>query len=229
MILVFSGRGRDFLQVIFAQSPGPAPLHLLEVILAADIAHENQTLDGFHISASGDHINGNRDSGIVVVAEGTEDRLRIFCRISDLFAELVSLAKLLADDLNDIIRMTVRLGKDQCFGNLFAPREQGSIQIILEGANDCADLAWVDNVFIKLRRPVVYILVQLRPSLLTGQTIAVLYHLFEDSTALLANLRFDQENILANIDAINDGLFSGVFADDVLVKESEGALVRCGG
>ena len=91
------------------------------------------------------------------------------------------------------------------------------------------DLAWVDNVFIKLRRPVVYILVQLRPSLLTGQTIAVLYHLFEDSTALLANLRFDQENILANIDAINDGLFSGVFADDVLVKESEGALVRCGG
>ena len=43
-------------------------------------------------------------------------------------------------------------------------------------------------------------------------------HLLQNGAALLAHYRFDQENILTHINAIHNGLFPGVFTDDVLVK-----------
>ena len=46
--------------------------------------------------------------------------------------------------------------------------------------------------------------------------------------AALGHLGFNQENILSHIDAVDDGLFTGIFADHVFMEKGKGALVRCG-
>ena len=45
-------------------------------------------------------------------------------------------------------------------------------------------------------------------------------------SACLPNLRFDQENIFADIYTVNDGLFARVFADDILLEVCKCTLVR---
>ena len=153
------------MQVILAQCTCAASLHLLKIVLAAYVAHENQTLDGLNISAGGYHINGNSNSGVIVIAEGAENGLRVFCRVSNLLAELIALAKLFTDDLNNIISMAVSLGKYKGLWNFLAARKERGIKVILESADNCAYLAWINNIFIKLRRAVIHIFVKLRPTL----------------------------------------------------------------
>ena len=43
--------------------------------------------------------------------------------------------------------------------------------------------------------------------------------------AAFSHLGFDEKNILTHIDAIDDGLFPGIFANHILIEESKGALV----
>ena len=45
----------------------------------------------------------------------------------------------------------------------------------------------------------------------------------------LGDVGFDEVDIVADIDAVGDGLFVGVFGDDVLVEEAEGAFIRRSG
>ena len=45
---------------------------------------------------------------------------------------------------------------------------------------------------------------------------------------VFANLRFNQENVLPYVYAINNSLFPGILADYIFVKKSEGALIRRG-
>ena len=123
VILVLRGGRGDLLQIVLAEHTGAAPFHLLKIILAANIAHEDQALDGLHICPGGDHVNGNGNTGIIIVAEGAENSLRTICLTGDLLAEVITLAKLLPDDLNDIIRMAVGLGEDQRLGYFAAMRE----------------------------------------------------------------------------------------------------------
>ena len=123
MILVLRCGRRDLLQVVLAEGAGAAPFHLLKIILAANIAHEDQALDGLYVRPGGDHVNGNGNTGIIIVAEGTENSLRAFRLTGDLLAKVIALAKLLPDDLNDIIRMAVGLGEDQRLGHFAAMRK----------------------------------------------------------------------------------------------------------
>lgn len=71
---------------------------------------------GFTSVPGGDHVNGNGNTGIIIVAEGAENSLRTVRLTGDLLAEFIALAKLLPDDLNDIIRMAIGLGKNQRLG-----------------------------------------------------------------------------------------------------------------
>ena len=68
------------------------------------------------------------------------------------------------------------------------------------------------------------------PALFAGEFVAAVnkpsrfYH-----RALLGNIRFNVINVLRNIHAVDHRLFVGVFADDVLIEEPEGAFVGGGG
>lgn len=123
VILILRGIRGNLLQIVLTQSPGTAAFHLFKIVLAADIPHEDLTLDRFYIRTGRNHIHGNGNSGVIPIPEFTQNRFRILGGVSNLFAKFVSLTKLFPDDLNDIIRMTVGLGKDQGFGYDLPPWE----------------------------------------------------------------------------------------------------------
>ena len=125
--------------------------------------------------------------------------------------------------------MAICLGKNQSLGYFLTPGKQGCIESILKSTDNGADLTGVHNIPIKLRGTVINIFVQLCPPLFSGKAVAVFHHLLEDGATLLAYFCFNQEDILTHIDAIDDGLLSGVFADNILIEERKSALVRCCG
>ena len=229
MILVLRGGGRHLLQIVLVQGAGAAALHLLEIVLAAHVAHEDQALDGLHIRPRGDHVHGDGNTGIVVVAEGAQNGLRAVRLTGDLLAEFIAFPKFLPDDLDDIIRVAVGLGEDQRLWDFAAVREKLREQIIPEGADHGADLAGIHNIPIQLCRSIDQVLVHLFPALGAGQAVPVLDLLLEDHRAVFRHVGLDEENVLAHIHAVDDGLLAGILADHVLIKESKGALVRRGG
>lgn len=176
------------MQIISSKHARTAPSRLLKVILAAHVAHENQTLKRFDVHADGDHIHGHSNTRIIIVSERTDHPLRIIDRLGDFPAKLVSIAEFLSHDLNHIVRVAVSLGKNQRLGYLVAMRIKQREQVILETANDCANLAWIHNVLIKFRRLIIAILVQLLPALLPGQTVPAFDHLFHDMSAIFRNV-----------------------------------------
>ena len=229
MILVLRGGRSYLLQVVLAEGAGASTLHLLKIILAADIAHEDQTLDGLHVRPGGDHVNGNGNTGIIIVAEGAENSLRTIRLTGDLLAEFIALAKLLPDDLNDIIRMAVGLGKDQRLGHFAAMREKLREQVVPERSDHGADLAGIHNVPIQLCCGIDQVLVHLLPALGASQAVPVLDLLLQDHRAVFRNIGLNEEDVLTDIDPIDNGLLSRIFADHVLVEKGKGALVRRGG
>ena len=228
MVLVLGGRRGDFLQVILAQNASATAFHLLKIVLAAHVPHENQALDGFDIGAGGDHIHGYRNAGVIIVAEVAQDLLRVIGSVGDFLTELVAFAKFLADDLNDVVGMAVGFGKNQRFGHFLTPWEKCGEQILPERANDHTDLAGIDNVPVQLGGNIVHILIQLLPALFTGKTVAALDELLHNMGAALRYLGFNEKDIFAHVDAVDDGLLPGVFTDHIFLEERKGTLVRCG-
>ena len=69
-----------------------AALHLLEVDLGLDVAHEDQDLDRLDVGAGRDHVDGDGDPGQGVDAEALDQLLRALARlVGDLLGEVVAL------------------------------------------------------------------------------------------------------------------------------------------
>ena len=229
MVFILCGRWGDFLQVLFTQHTSASAFHLFKVVFTAYITHENQALDWLYIGACGNHIHRDGNTRVIIIAEGTQHRFRVVSGIGDFAAEVIAFAKLLTDNLNDVIRMAVRLCKNQCLWHFFSAWEQCGEQIILKGTDDRAYLTWVDNVPVKLGWLIIHILVQLFPSFGSGQTVTVFNQLFHQMSAVFAHLCFNEKDILANVNAVNDSLFSWVLADNILVEKRKSTVIRGGG
>jgi hypothetical protein len=125
---------------------GAAAFHLLEVAAGLHVAHEEQAFERLHVGAGGDHVHGDGDARVVFVAELGEDGLGVFLvLVGDLFAEGVSFAELLADDLDDVVGVGVGLGEDEGLGDLELAIGIGAVgedlrELVAEGADDGADL-----------------------------------------------------------------------------------------
>ena len=171
------------MQVILAEHASAPALHLFKIVLAAHIPHKDQALNGLDIGAGGDHVHRDCNAWVIVVSEIAEYPFRVLGGVGNLFAELVSLAELIPDNLNNIIGVAVSLGKDQGFGDFRPPREQRSEQIVPEGTNHRADLAGVDDVPVQLGGPIVYIFIQLLPSFFPRKPVAALDDLLHNMSA----------------------------------------------
>lgn len=57
MVFILGCGRRNFLKIFFAEDARAAPFHLLKVVLAPHIAHENQTFDGLHVSSRCNHMS----------------------------------------------------------------------------------------------------------------------------------------------------------------------------
>ena len=224
----FGGRA-GFLERVVIERAGLPPFHLLEVAFRFHVAHEEQALQRFHIGAGGDHVHGDGDARIEIIAELAEDGLGIFLvLVGDLLAEAVLLIELLADDLDDVVGVGIGLGEDKGFRDFLAVRENGR-QGIAEGADDGANLGGIDDVAVEGFTAVFRILILLFPAFGTGEFFAFLDEALEDGAAVLGDFGFDEENFVANVHAIGDGLLVGVFRNDVLLEEGVGAVVGSGG
>ena len=223
---------RDAAEVVGGHDADAAPLHLLEVAAALHRPHEHHDLDRLDVGAGGDHVDGDDDARVVVVAELGEEGLRRRAggAVGDLLAEVVALAEFLADDRDDVIGVGVVLGEDERFRHLGAVREDLGLQLVAEGADDGADLVDGDDIAVELVRGVGEILVERLPAFLAGLLVAVL-----DLVRLLDDGPFggdagaDGVDVVGDVDVVADGVLVGVFHDEVLVEEAEGLLVRGGG
>ncbi|MNH29811.1 hypothetical protein D3C79_900620 [compost metagenome] len=63
----------DLLQIVLVEGAGAAPFHLLEVVTALHIAHEQQTLQRLNVCSRGNHVHSDGDARVVLVAELGED------------------------------------------------------------------------------------------------------------------------------------------------------------
>ena len=228
VVLVLCGGGSHLLQIILAQRPGSPALHLLEIVLAPHVPHEDQALDRLHVRSGGNHVHSDGNSGIETVAEIRKGSFRVIRRIGDLLTELIALAKLFPDDLDDVVRVAVSLGKNQRFGDLASAGKQDGVQVFPERPNHSPYLAGVDDIPVKAGGCIIYILVHLLPSFLPGQAVPVFDLLFHNVSAVLSYLGFDEEDVLPHVDSVNDGLLSGILADHILMEKGKGTFVRCG-
>ena len=125
--------------------------------------------------------------------------------------------------------MAVCLGKNQRLGHFFSARKQCREQIFLKCTDHGSYLAWVDDVPVKLSGNVMYILVQLFPSLGSGQTVPVFDQLLHQMRTIFGDLCFNEEDIFPHIHTVNNSLLPGIFTHDIFVEKSKGAVIRGGG
>ncbi len=106
--------GSDLPKVVIIQSTCPTPLHLLEVIAAFDIAHEEQALQRLYIRSCCYHVYGHGNARVIVIAKTGQYLFRIILGlIGHLFAELIAFAEFFTHDLDNVIRMAIGFRKNQ--------------------------------------------------------------------------------------------------------------------
>ena len=228
--LAARGGGRDFLQIVMVEGAGAAALHLLEIVAAPHVAHEQQAFQRLHVGARGDHVHRHGDARIVVVAELRQDGFRVFVGpVGDLLAKLVALAEFLAHGLDDVVGVAVGLGEDQCLRNFAAARKYRR-QLVAEGTDNRAYLIRVDEIAVKFPNAVGDIRILSLPAAAARQSLALLDLLIQlELAAVPGRLGLDDIDLVADIDAVGDRLLMAVFADHVLLEEPIGAVIRRGG
>ena len=221
------GRWRNLLEIVIADRPRATPGHLLEIVGGAHVAHEQQTFERPNISACRDHVDCDRDAGVVGVAEVGERRLWVFLGlVCDLFAEVVPFAEFGAHNLNDVVGVAVGLGKYQGLGHFLSVGED-IFQIVAKGADHRANLIRVDDRPVELVRAVGLVLVLLLPAFGARLPLPLFKPLLRLQIAAGArDLRVDQVDFVADVDAVGDRHFARVFADHILLEKAVGAIVR---
>jgi hypothetical protein len=219
-------------EVALADHPRTAALHLLEVGPAADRAHEEDALERPHVGAGGDHVHGHGDARERRVAELAD---HLVARapgglVGDLDGEVVSPAELLADDLDDLLRVGVVLGEDEGLRHGRAAGEDLREEAVPERPHDGADLVARDDGPIEGLRAVGDLVVQLLPARRTGLAVPELGDdPGLDGPAALGDLGPDPVHVEVHVHGVRDGLLVGVLHHQVLVEEPERLLVGSGG
>ena len=224
------GGGRDFFQVVPIQRARATAFHLLEIVAAFHIAHEQQALQRLDVGAGGDHVHGDGNARVILIAELLQHGLGVFLGfVGEFFAEGVALVKFLAHGLDDVVSVAVGFGEDQGFGH-FGASGKNLRQFVAEGADDGAYLVKVYDVAVQLRGGIGFVFVLLFPALPAREFFAFL-HLLPggDLRALPGDLCFDHVDFIADIDAIGHGFFVAVIADYVFLEKTVSSIVRRGG
>ena len=104
------------------------------------------------------------------------------------------------------------------------------MQLVAEGADHGANLVRVHDDSIELLGAVGVALILCFPAPAAGQSLALLdLPAGFELAAALRPLGVDDVDLMADVDAVGDGLLVRVLADDVLLEEAVGAAVGCGG
>ena len=224
------GAVADALQAFAVQGTHAPAFHLFVIAATAHVAHEEQHFQRLDVGAGGDHVHGDGDTRVKVVAKTGQNAVGVFfAAVGHLFAEGVALAVDFADDLDDVVGMAVGFGEDEGFWGLCAVGEDGCFHSRFHGHNHLADLAGVDHGAVQFFAVVGGVVFGFGPALFAGSAVAVVHPFFRvQLRAPGGDFGVDLIHVIADVDAIGDGLLVGVFGDDVLVEKAEGALIGGG-
>ena len=227
------GVGRDALQHVGIDHPATTPLHLLEVGQRPDVPHEDQAFERLHVGSRGDHVHGDGDTREIRVAELGQEFVGLLAGAfrRDLLAEVVPLAEFLPNDPHDVLGVQIGLGEDERFGNLGAAGKDLR-QLVLERADDQANLILGHHVPVKLVGGVGQVVVEFLvflPLVRRSRCGTKMPGSSSELGPVLGDLRFDAVHVVADIDAIDHGLFVGIVLHQVAVEEADGLRRRRGG
>ena len=184
------------------------------------------------VGAGGDHVHGDGDARDVAVAELGDEVFGLFAggAVGDLLGEVVALAELFADDLDDVFGVGVVLGEDERLRHFGAAGKDLGKELVPEGADDGADLVRGDDVAVELVGVIVKIFVQLLPAHGARRPVALVHVVAGiDLGAAFGDLGLDAVDVVVDVDAVGDRLLVAVFHHQVLIEEAEGLLVGRGG
>ena len=127
--------------------------------------------------------------------------------------------------------MAVVLGEDQGLGHFRAAGEDLGEELVLEGADDGADLVGGDDVAVELVGVVGEVFVQLLPADAAGLPVALvdLEARPRPATPCSVIVGADAVDVEVDVHAVGHGLLVVVLHDEVLVEEAEGLLGGRGG
>ena len=120
------------------------------------------------------------------------------------------------------------LAKISVLGISLRPREDLR-QLVAQGTDHGADLIRVHHRAVQFLGTVCSVLVLNLPALAARQALAFFDRARPDLPAVLRPIGFDDVHLVADVDAVGDGLLMGILADHVLPEESVGAFVGRGG
>lgn len=232
---IFAGDG---LQVGGGEHAGAAAFHLLEIDTAADVAEEEEDFKRLDVGAGRNHVHGDGDAERGREAELADEILRfrglaggwVLGLVGDLFAKIVTLAKDLAANMDDVLGVGVVLGEDERLRHERAAGEQLGLHDLLVGTQDGADLIGHDDGTVEVGRGVVEIIGEnFLPGLARCLAAVVDEEAFVHLAAGLGDLGFDAINVVADIHAIGDGALVVVFGYPVLVEIGDGLRRGRGG
>ena len=212
-VILDPGVWRHLLKVGRIDDPHAATLHLLEVRPGLHSTHEEDALQRLHVGAGRDHVHGDSDAGIVGVAElGKEILWSLAGRaVGDLRGEVVALAELLPNDVDDVLGVRVVLGENQGLRDLGPAGENLGEEPILEGPDHRSDLVGGNDGAIKLTASVLKLLIVHLPAAFPRCAFAVpnVDPSFEFA-ARLRHLCLDAVYVEAHVDMVGYRLFVGV-------------------
>lgn len=130
--------------------------------------------------------------------------------VRDLAAETV-FAKFGADHLDDVIGVAVGFCKNQGFRQFLATGEDG-LPLVTEGLDHGADLVGGHDGAVKLGRGIGGLVFLRFPTARAGLAFAFLNQLLGlQFAARLADFGLNEEDLVADVDLVGDGVFVGVF------------------
>ena len=203
------GVGRHRVEVGGGDGADAAPLHLLEEVAAAHVAHEKHHLHRLDVGAGGDHVHGDHDAGVEAVAEL---RYQVLWpgpggAVGYLLAEVVALGELLSHDVHDVVGVAVVLGEDDGLGHVLAAREYLGCHLVAEGLDDRAYLVHRHHVAVELAGRVGQFILQLLPPDIAGTAVAPVHrHAGLNRGPFLRDIRFNAVDVVAHVDAVGHRL-----------------------
>src|SRR5207244_4209273 len=140
-----------------------------------------------------------------------------------------ALPEYFATDVDDVFSVGIVLTEDKSLRNERATGEKLR-QRVPESLKDGADLIFHYDRAIEFLGAIGEVVVEFFPAKFSRFLMAFVdEEAFLDQAALFGDLRADAVNVVADIDAISDGAFVRVFADEVLIKETDGLFAGRGG
>ncbi len=147
--------------------------------------------------------------------------------IGDFLAEVISFAKLFANDLDDVFRVRIVFSEDERLRHSGAARKNFREESIAKSANHGADLIWCNDRSIEFASFICEVVTELFPAHFACEAIALVHvETLLDFAAALRDLGVDLVNVVVHVHAVSDSLLVIVFHHKVLLEEAKRLLVR---